>query len=104
MDHLAYARDECEWELADTCLEKYRPVVQSITDSLARAPNESNVAIENTRDAFDSTNSDDMNRSERNLDYTPLLHGMSQIDWFDEPWEYFWLEDLFPLADQTPPT
>ena len=98
MDHLAYARDDCEWELADTCLERYRPVVRSITESLARATNESSSAIENTRDAVDYTTMG------RTMEYTPLVDGVSQIDWFDEPLEYFWLEDLFPLADPTPST
>ena len=103
MDHLAHARDECEWELADICLERYQPVVQSITESLARATRETNLALGNAQDVFGGVNGINMNMDGRNSYSTPLSNIASSIDWFDEPWEHFWL-DLFPLADATPPT
>lgn len=104
MDHLAFARDECDWELADTCLERYRPITQSIAESLARATDESNVVFERNEDALESIKSTDIDMDTRNSYFAPHPGIVSQFDWLDHPWEHFWLEDLFPLADGTPLT
>lgn len=98
MDHLALARSEYGWELADACLERYRPVVNSVMDSLARAGHESNsTPYSNPDSAAYSIGSTTLNAAAVGIALSPDL--ARQIEWLDKPWDDFWLDGLFPLAD-----
>jgi hypothetical protein len=96
MNRLEIARRDSEWELADLCLERYRGVVQAVTDSLASPSNEPNSNPEIHPNPADRLN-------DGILDYDGAGSGAGLLpdidlpmEWFDEPWESFWLDDLFP--------
>lgn len=95
MERLSSARSECEWDLADTCLERYQPIVQSIAENISHATDEFTIALEKEHSTPHLTN-DGVNMDSLESTFTPLNDGSLQVDWMNE---YFWLDDLFPLAN-----
>jgi hypothetical protein len=99
MNCLDVARRDCEWELADLCLERYRGVVQAVMDSLASSSSESNSNPEIHPNPADCLN-DGIQYYDGAGSGAELFADVNlQLEWFDEPWESFWLNDLFPSSN-----
>lgn len=99
MNRLDVARRESGWELGDLCVDRYQGVVQAVMESLAASSYESNDNL-----GTGSKPINGLDGSVAEYDGAEIGAGLYpevdlQIEWFDEPWESFWLDDLFPSTD-----